>query len=37
MATEVYRSFVAFRAKAAEYAKIGDLAALQMRQTALET
>jgi len=36
-ATEVYLSFVAFRAKAAEYAKTGDLAALQMRQTALES
>lgn len=37
MATEVYRSFVTFRAKAAQYAKTGDLAALQMRQTALES
>lgn len=37
MATEVYGSFIAFRAKAAEYAKTGDLAALRMRQTALES
>lgn len=37
MATEAYLSFVSFRAKAAEYAKTGDLAALQMRQTALES
>jgi TRAP-type mannitol/chloroaromatic compound transport system substrate-binding protein len=37
MATEVYLSFAAFRAKATEYAKTGDLAALQMRQTALGT
>lgn len=37
MASDVYRSFLAFRAKAAEYAKTGDLAALQMRQTALES
>lgn len=36
-ATEVYRSFATFRAKAAAYAKTGDLAALQMRQTALES
>jgi TRAP-type mannitol/chloroaromatic compound transport system substrate-binding protein len=37
MASDVYASFLAFRAKAAEYAKTGDLAALKMRQTALET
>ena len=37
MATEVYRSFVTFRAKATAYAKTGDLAVLQMRQIALET
>ena len=37
MASDVYASFLAFRAKAAEYAKTGDLAALKMRQTALES
>ncbi len=37
MATEVYLSFAEFRAKATEHAKTGDLAALMMRQTALET
>jgi TRAP-type mannitol/chloroaromatic compound transport system substrate-binding protein len=37
MATEVYRSFVTFRAKATAYAKTGDLAVLQMRQIALES
>lgn len=36
-AAEVYLSFVAFRAKATAYAKTGDLAALQMRQIALES
>ena len=37
MATEVFRSYLTFRGKAAEYARVGDLAALQMRQVALES
>lgn len=37
MATAAFGSFLSFRASAVEYARTGDLAALQMRQAALES